>query len=320
MTELIIRVLRGEATTAERDRLRQWRHESEENECAFHEITKVWELSASGARTQSSRTPTSAEILVRVHARSGDEPAPPRRLGWQMPAAAAAGVLLLFALNPFGSKEVPLALAVEELRTGAGETVTLNLADGSTVHLAPHSHLRVASSRERREIWMTGRAFFAVASDPERPFVVRTAAGDAMALGTQFEVRQEAGRLEVMVLQGRVEVSSTGGATQITRGEMSEVFEGGQPTRKQVHDPNAWLDWTRNFLVFDGVPLSVVAVELRRIFGLNIEFLDTAAAERTVRASFNRESSEQVLDVICRIADVSCVSEGGTVLVGLPEK
>jgi transmembrane sensor len=82
------------------------------------------------------------------------------------------------------------SLVYHSLTTGKTEPFVLRLPDGSTVHLSYASRLRypTAFDRARREVFLEGEAFFDIARDPSRPFVVHTEQSAIRVLGTSFDV------------------------------------------------------------------------------------------------------------------------------------
>jgi transmembrane sensor len=102
-----------------------------------------------------------------------------------------------------------------------------------------------------REVTLQGRAFFAVARDETRPFVVRAGQDQVRVLGTRFEVAQEqAGEgLRVVVVEGRVEVTTAAGSVEVPAGSVGRTGGAGGPTSEVVDDPRALLDWPEGIMV-----------------------------------------------------------------------
>jgi transmembrane sensor len=188
--------------------------------------------------------------------------------------------------------------------------VTARLDDGSIVRLAPQSRLRVNPTAGTREVWLDGRAFFAVARDERRPFIVRTRAGDALVLGTRFEVVVGNEDLRVAVVEGKVALSSGGETARVTAGEVSNVVEGQTPSVEKVENVHELLDWVGDFMVFESTPLSEVAREIERRYQMRVIIPDSALARRTVSAWFTDQSVESILTVICRAVDAHCSVQG----------
>jgi transmembrane sensor len=81
------------------------------------------------------------------------------------------------------------------------------LPDGSRIELRPGARIAVEfSGAVRRVALLEGEAYFAVAKDAARPFVVAAHGVEVRAVGTEFSVGLGAGRVEVIVTEGRVAV------------------------------------------------------------------------------------------------------------------
>ena len=221
------------------------------------------------------------------------------------------------ALN--GEEEGPALLSGSEIVTGAGEMTTLTLGDGSSIRLGPQSKLRLSEVEDRRVAWLEGRAFFGIQADSTRPFVVRTAGGDAQVLGTRFEVRTEE-EFRVLVVDGNVAVSAGGAELRLSEGEMSRSVDGNRPSTERVEDVYAHLDWLGNAIVFQATPLERALREIERRHGVLVELRDPALADMTVTATFTGRPVDQVIFVLCEIMNTTCEIEGDTVRIGSAER
>ncbi len=103
--------------------------------------------------------------------------------------------------------QAPQAAAVE-YQTEVGDRREVMLADGSVVWLNTDTHLLVALTTGQRSVHLVyGEAYFSVASDSERPFVVTAGEDSITAVGTAFNVYHRKRQTRVTVLEGAVEVS-----------------------------------------------------------------------------------------------------------------
>jgi transmembrane sensor len=128
-------------------------------------------------------------------------------------AAAASAVLLgvcgTWLLSDFLPKadNVP-TVAVQKYRITSPERRTL--PDGSLVELRPGAELAISFSPEsagpRRVELLKGAAFFHVARNPERPFIVSSGGVDFRAVGTAFSVGLDQNEVEVIVTEGQVAI------------------------------------------------------------------------------------------------------------------
>src|SRR5690606_15687601 len=123
---------------------------------------------------------------------------------------ASAAVLAIIALV-LGWRHYT---AVEQTlyRTALGDLQEIPLADGSSATLGSDSRMRVSLSHgERRVDLLQGEAFFAVARDPGRPFVVHAGHRRVTVVGTRFDVRREGADLRVVVTRGLVRLETDDG-------------------------------------------------------------------------------------------------------------
>ena len=193
-----------------------------------------------------------------------------------------------------------------EVVTGVGETTTARLHDGTVIRLAPQSRLFLPASPGEREVTLEGKAFFAVASNPDNPFLVRTPAGEARVLGTRFELDVRQDELRLLVVDGRVALATERTEIDVRSQQLTYVRSGEDPLTLEIEDVWPLLAWMGDFLAFESTPLSEVRLELKRRFGVELEFHHPSLAEETVTVWFGAEPIEEVVLVLCRLTDTSC--------------
>ena len=320
MDEIIDRAIRGEATPDELARLAAWRQASSENERCFHETVALLEaLSRRRAAKHALdvNRPTAAELLERQRRRE-ELRHPPRRsvMPW-IAASAAAAAILVAAVATLRSRASPSTSTWQatEVVTGAGELATVQLPDGSVARVAPRSRLRLVVTAHERVVWLEGHAFFAVTKQPDRPFRVRTRAGDALALGTRFDVTTEARGLRLVVLEGRVALSGRNNETEVRGGEAAGVVDGHASAPATLPDTARILDWMGRFLAFQNTPLPRVAAEIERMYGVRVVLADSTLATETVSAAFTDEPLRQVVGVICDVIGERCTVTDSVVTI-----
>jgi transmembrane sensor len=165
-------------------------------------------------------------------------------------------------------------------------------------------------------VWLEGRAFFGVEPDPSRTFTVRTQYGDAIALGTRFEVRTDEEEFRVLVVQGNVRVSSSGRSVELGEGLVSRTAQGAPPATSSVEDVDAELNWIGQTLVFRATPLSRVISEIEHRYGVTVELEVDGMRDLTVTAAFTDQPVESVLFVVCEIVGAGCTVEDGRFRIG----
>ena len=284
-----------------------------------HEPDPLWKLTEHlrGA-IEDGPVPTIAELLARRKARQGgSRPKRPRLFGRWTTATiliAAAVTVVIVRTARTRSPDDPGPLAQAAFATGPTERVTITLGDGTVVRLAPESRLRVVPRPKERALWLEGRAYFAVAKH-SYPFVVRTDAGHALAKGTRFDLRAQGDELELVVVEGRVDLAGGSKRVEVAAGEFGKIK--GQDTLlvSQLGDVASRLDWMGQFLAFQNTPLSEAAVEISRQYDRTVRVSDSALAIETVSGSFTNESFEDVVKVICRAVEANCVIDPAGVTI-----
>ena len=217
--------------------------------------------------------------------------------------AAVGNVLALGVIAVLGTALYRMGF-VDRLRadhyTAVGEIRSVTLADGSRVDLNTDTAIIVRYTPEERRIdLIRGEAFFDVAANAQRPFVVHGGALDAMALGTRYAVQgpSAAAPAGVQVESGRVGVTGAGGRVVLGAGEAARLGDQGRlvVTRADTASSTAWRGGK---LVFSGEPLRQVLATLELYRHGRIIVLDAAAAEQRVSGIFDLNDTDQALQVL----------------------
>ncbi len=325
--EALARFVAGESPDEEHERILAWAEADARNRALLDSARKTWRASGVAASTWDAKAawarvqprlveaPHDAQVLAfreRWTARLGTRPA-----RWLLAASVAALVTAGAALVAIRlwTQEGEVATA-QEFTTPNGGRATVRLADGSTVVLGPASKLSLSRrfGRPRREVVLTGEAYFQVFHDVSHPFVVRAGSAVTQVLGTQFDVRAypEAGTVRVVVAEGRVSFASRTQPRQpavLLPGDLGELSAGGAVTRRRV-DPAIFLGWRQGILTFDDTPLNEVVAELVRWYGVQVRIGDPSLRSRRITASFRDQSVDEVTAVIAASLGLECVKIG----------
>jgi transmembrane sensor len=203
----------------------------------------------------------------------------------------AAGVLLACALGVLlASTDIVNRPAAYE--TAVGESRTVALADGSRMMLNTDTRLRARLAKGRRTVWLdSGEAYFEVAHDATRPFVVEAGGSRVTVLGTKFSVRRDGSHVSVTVVDGRVQVSPVNIAAApaiVTRDDLV-VADGGamRVSRQTALQVDNQLGWRQGRLVLDQMTLAQAAAEFNRYNRVKLVIADPVAAQMRIGGSFN---------------------------------
>jgi transmembrane sensor len=184
-------------------------------------------------------------------------------------------------------------------QTAIGGLEAIPLPDGSKATLNTNSGIRVAiTETERRVDLQRGEAFFEVAKDPKRPFVVRAGDKRVIAVGTKFSVKRENVNVLVVVTEGRVRVESARRqdaeqTTFVSAGSVARAGASGVLVEdKALQDAEELLSWRRGFVVFRETPIADAAVEFNRYNTRKIVIEDPSLAAIRIGGNFRSNNAE----------------------------
>lgn len=246
-----------------------------------------------------------------------------RSARWPVAAAAAITVLAIPAAMWFGSDasapRAPAPPALATYATGVGERRLVVLADGSRVTLDTASRVRIAfSGQERRLRLDSGQAMFQVARDAARLFVVSAGGREVTARGTTFDVRLDADRLRVALVEGRVEVAARDARPVAMRPDDLLVALGREITvRCDPEAVAALTSWREGLLVFQDRSLAEAVAEMNRYVPQPVLLGDAAVGRVRVSGSFRPDQIDTFVDAL-RMGfpvDVDARADGTVVLV-----
>lgn len=207
-------------------------------------------------------------------------------------------------------------------RTEIGALRSLPLDDGSRVTLNTDSSLRVKLSKRRREIDLRqGEAFFEVARDNARPFVVHTGAVDVEVVGTQFSVQRTRDAVRVLVNDGHVRVRAAGGrpgsqAMHMVAGDIAVLAADGTRLRHATPEElAAALSWRQGQIVFRDTPLAEAVAEFNRYRAKPLVITDPQLAAMRIGGTFRTANADGFLQLLQQAFDVRVSMQEEAVLL-----
>lgn len=188
-----------------------------------------------------------------------------------------------------------LAGEVRRYNTGLGEIRQVPLRDGSVIAINTASTVEVSLHPHLRGVKLTaGEAWFEVAKDLKRPFVVQAGELRVRAVGTAFSVRREGDRCDVLVTEGVVEAWVRGGKpARLPAGFRSMIGAGLDPVTVQApEDIERSLSWRSGMIALDGQTLTDAAAEFNRYNARHIVIADPVLARRRFVGLFRTNDPE----------------------------
>jgi transmembrane sensor len=282
--------------------------------------TAATDVSTEGARpgwTSPEPAPVSAEDRA---TRSRQETLRSTRPDWRRPLsrAIAASLVLAFAFSsgwyfwPHGTI----------YRTDVGGLESVPLSDGSKVTLNTASEIRIAvTETERRVTLDQGEAFFEVAKDPTRPFVVSAGNKRIIAVGTKFSVRREADDVRVVVTEGRVRIERSGASghvpvSQLSAGTVARAGDADTLVQeKPLLEAEEYVSWRTGYLVFRDTALGDAVAEFNRYNVQKIVIEDPAVAAMHVGGNFRSTNVDAFVRLIEQGFGIHAEAHGDQILL-----
>ena len=218
-------------------------------------------------------------------------------------------------------------LVYNTLRIPYGQRFELLLSDGTSVHLNAGTTLkfpvRFPESSETREVFVTGEAYFDVATNESQPFVVNTGEMDVRVLGTKFNVSTypEDDHTDVVLVEGLVrldaesEISETTEKQLLKPGYKASFDKREKTITTQAVPTSIYTSWIKGELVFRDMTFEDILKKLERKFNVTIENNNDKLAKERFNASFGDESIEAVLKYLKTIYGIEYSIEDDKVII-----
>jgi transmembrane sensor len=308
---LLAKFLAGETGAEENAAIGKWMGKSPENRTLFGKLKSDWKI-MDNMNKQFNVDNAWNKVYGRIAAHDGiagtistETGIVQHRKFWLTPFRVAASLLLIAAVG----------VAVVFI-TGRNQRISVSTAsndrqrsiilpDGSTIFMNANTHLSYAKDfgQKVREVTLSGEAFFEVAPDKTKPFMIHANDADIKVVGTSFNIdtRNRDKGVEVYVSTGIVEVFRSGADNHVLLqpGDLGLIGREGISHRKSENkNPIAWKTGNMDFR---DTRLTEAVQILNEIYRVNIicrePGLDTTQTNGTYR--YPDESLDQILTILC---------------------
>jgi len=261
--------------------------------------------------------------------------------------AVAASVLILVSAGAgiwyTSSRNTPPPLSLSEAiavspvagkgliqcRNQSNKPQRIYLVDGSIVTLEPHSTLSYETllGQKSREVTLSGNAFFEIAGDPKRPFLVRTGDIVTQVLGTSFRENADPSQedVHVAVSTGKVSVYKEADFNKgkkaffILLPHQEAIFH--RKERNLAFKPNAEEKMLQlpavesETLNFDDAPVIAILDSLEKMYHVHIQYNKDSLQQCRLTTSLQEEKLADKLDIICKAINAAYHIEGNAIVI-----
>jgi transmembrane sensor len=328
---LIIKYLSGYATLEEEAQLFDWVEFSETNKKEFTHIKNVWAIAgmayneANADEQKSKYKSLINRIKEKESGKRGQKTIPlllylKTKRFWSTAAtlfftAGIGSLLTLFLGN--NQKGVP------QLSVTNGKQTKVELADGSLIWLNSGSSLQYPSDFKGniREVTLNGEAYFDIAHNEKKPFIVHVSDLNVKVLGTSFNLSSYVDDDEVQLTleKGSVSIVQPSTNDEIARlvpGNMAIYSKKNQTIKLKNVDTNLYSSWRNGQFKFKGMSFEEIAKRLGRQYKVQFVFKNENLKNTTYNGSFyNYEPLEAVLKVMKTNSPFAYTMERDTVYI-----
>lgn len=254
---------------------------------------------------------------------------------YRLPVAAIF-LIVLFFVAYFYAVSYSVPQYVEQITTNGYRTVInhspgkilARLPDQSSVVLNPSASLKfpVVFSLSKREVWLSGEAFFEITKNPDHPFFVYSKDMKVRVLGTSFRVRANPGdkTFQVIVSTGKVSVyawSASGSAAResiVLAPNQAVLFHRTDARLQKAvlkHPSLLSRESTQKHFRFQAAPFSEVVAALELAYGINIIYNEKEMNGCPLTASLIEGELNDRLNLICKAVEASYTLQDGNIVI-----
>lgn len=291
----------------------------EENRLSARNTYKAWELSMLTAPSRQNPAEAFARLQNKLNKNKnkGNGPGSGTIISLWWYAAAAViliiGAFVLFQKDP--PEEMTILAAMDQVQEFA-------LEDGSMISIDQHSSIvydkKALATGETRTVLLDGQAFFEIAHDPNRPFIVLTHDARIQVLGTKFMVKTtDHTPTKVLVTEGKVQVHYLNTPTNLTLTAEQETNGGTENASDPLVQPSDdnQLYWKTGVMAFENASLGHVLETLSQEFGTDIRAQNEQILSCTITATFKKQSLETIIEVLTSIHQLESTVEGNSIVI-----
>ena len=301
----IIARLKRTSTPGQEARLEAWLA-SDSNARIYRELTGLWEGISRQAAYEPDIEKGWRELSARTIGATAKKASEPRLsagrsgklLRWAV--AAAAAVCLVAGGHGSAAEE---ELRIQQYSTIRGKSEIL-LSDGTRIFMRNNTTLTLNTGigSGERVVRLSGEAFFNVAKDEKRRFIVETGDLTVAVHGTEFNVRttEVSGKTVVGLIEGSVSLNRAGKEFFMVPGEIADCDSAGCIT---ISQGNVELErcWSKDKLVFREKNLQYISHYLSRWYDIRISVDPAIATEYVYTFTLGNEPVEEVMRIMARL-------------------
>ena len=190
------------------------------------------------------------------------------------------------------------------------------LDDGSTVTLNKKSSIRFESDREgTRYLELEGEAFFEIARNEKKPFIVKTGVVQTKVLGTSFNISEINSEVNITVASGLVEVSDNKTKVKLKPNQRATYRLNQKSLTTTNIDHNLFTFWYKPSIKLKAISMGELAEFLSYKYGTKVNFIDEQARAKMMTLTLkNDDLIEKLIEQINYIHELQLTKTSNNVI------
>lgn len=258
--DLLIRFFEGSTSQEEEMQIRKWMEASPENRQVFFKERKMFDAITLFAE-EDVRTLTYKPTVFKGGLF--------RKL---MEMAAVIAITIGITVFYQQSSNKQQLLAMQKIMVPAGQRISLELSDGTVVWLNSRTKIEYPASfvGDDRKVKLDGEAYFEVAKDRNKPFIVETVKGNIEVLGTKFNIEaySEDNTFAVALMEGAVKVVRETNAYRLRPNQLA-YLEDDKMNIVPIEDFNLYR-WREGLICFKNESFPNIIQKFEKYYGVDI--------------------------------------------------
>lgn len=319
MDELLVKYLLGEATLQEKQAVEEWAGQSEANKKQLEQLELIWDESR---KLATASVVDEQQAWQRFQQRAAEQQSQTPVVALQRKFSffqAAAAVVVIVLGGWFVNSLLNKSAKNSTVSVQAKQTVVVDtLPDGSIVTLNKNSSIRYSqrfTQKNLRSVKLNGEAFFNVAANKKKAFVISVNDVEVRVVGTSFNIKSTNGQTEVIVKSGIVEVTRSGKMVRLYANEKTKTLPTDTALAKSNVTDRLYEYYQSNQFVCDNTPLWRFVEVLNEAYGAHIVIGRAELRNLRLNATFNNESLDKVLEVVTQTFQLQAVKKGDQIIL-----
>lgn len=318
--DLLDRYLKNKTTIDENEIIEQWLQENGNPDSEWQQMNR------------SEKDKWLSNLFVDIKNTVKDKEArlvfmPPQRRLWHKIAGVAATLIIVsgfylawIRLDKQNASTNSTSIAVID-----HQEKQLTLPDGSKIWLNSGAELKTSKvfNESVREVYLSGEAYFDIAHNASKPFIIHTGDIVTTVLGTAFNIKQDKSKhtIEVTVARGKVSVADGTKMLGILTPNQQISFDTQKSiSLRSIVDSRTVAAWHQNEIHFDDIKLADAVLNLERRFNVQISFKNETLEDCRFTGTASKEDNlDKILNVICAFNNATFEKRpDGTIVIDGP--